>query len=201
MGNLLLVGLLDATGDLEEFVREVASLMGVTGSIVPANCDGVVLLASTDEGPTRGQTEVARSSSIRRISIEPANAAAPISVVEVIERAKVILIGAGSLFTSVLAACAVPGIMRALAGTQARTIYVANLHEQVPETSGYSLPNHVDALHYHGVNPHVVLVDNTVRSPRKPVRHPKWSPISRAKMASSMMCKNWRRRSSHKCDD
>lgn len=139
MGNLLLVGLLDATGDLEEFVREVASLMGVTGSIVPANCDGVVLLASTDEGPTRGQTEVARSSSIRRISIEPANAAAPISVVEVIERAEAILIGAGSLFTSVLAACAVPGIMRALAGTQARTIYVANLHEQVPETSGYSL--------------------------------------------------------------
>lgn len=72
----------------------------------------------------------------------------------------VILIGAGSLSTSVLAACAVPGIMRALAGTQARTIYVANLHEQVPETSGYSLPDHVDALHYHGVNPHVVLVDN-----------------------------------------
>ncbi len=159
VGNLLLVGLLDATGDLEESVREVASLMGVTGSIVPASCNGVVLLASTDEGTTRGQTEVARSSSIRRISIEPANAAAPISAVEAIERAQVILIGPGSLFTSVLAACAVPGILQAIAGTQARTIYVANLHEQVPETSGYSLQDHVDALHYHGVNPHVVFVD------------------------------------------
>jgi len=159
VGNLLLVGLLDATGDLEESVREVASLMGVTGMIVPASCDGVVLLASTDEGPTRGQSEVARSSSIRRISIEPANAAAPISAVEAIERADLILIGPGSLFTSVLAACAVPGILQALAGTNARTIYVANLHEQVPETSGYSLSDHVDALDEHGVHPRLVLVD------------------------------------------
>ena len=159
VGNLLLVGLLDATGDLEESVHEVASLMGVTGMIIPASCDGVVLLASTDEGPTRGQSEVARSSSIRRISIEPANAAAPISAVEAIERADLILIGPGSLFTSVLAACAVPGILQALAGTNARTIYVANLHEQVPETSGYSLSDHVDALDEHGVRPRLVLVD------------------------------------------
>jgi uncharacterized cofD-like protein len=159
VGNLLLVGLLDATGDLEESVREVASLMGVTGMIIPASCDGVVLLASTDVGLTRGQSEVARSSSIRRISIEPANAAAPISAVEAIERADLILIGPGSLFTSVLAACAVPGILQALAGTNARTIYVANLHEQVPETSGYSLSDHVNALDEHGVRPRLVLVD------------------------------------------
>jgi len=163
VGNLLLVGLLDATGDLEESVREVATLMGVTGAIVPASCDGVVLLASTDEGPTRGQTEVARSSSIRRVSIEPANAAAPISAVEAIERADVVLIGPGSLFTSVLAACVVPGILQALAGTDARTLYVANLHEQVPETAGYTLADHVDALASHGVHPDVVLVDE--RSP------------------------------------
>jgi uncharacterized cofD-like protein len=159
VGNLLLVGLLDATGDLEESVREVASLMGVTGMIIPASCDGVVLLASTDEGLTRGQSEVARSSSIRRISIEPANAAAPISAVEAIERADLVLIGPGSLFTSVLAACAVPGILQALAGTNACTIYVANLHEQVPETSGYRLSDHVDALDEHGVRPRLVLVD------------------------------------------
>jgi uncharacterized cofD-like protein len=159
VGNLLLVGLLDATGNLEESVRAVAQVMGVTGSIVPASCEGVVLLASTEDGPTRGQSEVARSSTIRRISVEPANAAAPIAAVEAIERADAVLIGPGSLFTSVLAACVIPGITQALAGTEARKIYVANLRAQVPETLGYSLQDHVDALVLHGVVPDMVLVD------------------------------------------
>jgi len=159
VGNLLLVGLLDATGDLEESVRALAQVMGVTGTIVPASCEGVVLLASTEEGPTRGQTKVARSSSIRRISLEPANPAAPIVAVEAIERADVVLIGPGSLFTSVLAACVVPGITQALAGTRATTIYVANLRPQIPETEGYALQDHVDALERHGVVADLVLVD------------------------------------------
>jgi len=159
VGNLLLVGLLDATGNLEESVRAVAQVMGVTGTIVPASCEGVVLVASTDEGPTRGQTQVARSSSIKRISVEPANAAAPIVAVEAIENADLVVIGPGSLFTSVLAACVIPGITQALAGTGARKVYVANLRPQVPETADYSLADHVDALTRHGVAPDVVLVD------------------------------------------
>jgi len=159
VGNLLLVGLIDATGDLEESVAALAQVMGVTGTIVPASCDGVVLVASTEEGSTRGQTEVARTKSIKHISLEPAHAAAPIAAVETIERADLVLIGPGSLFTSVLAACVVPGITQALAGTRAKRIYVANLRAEIPETVGYSLQDHVDALERHGVVPDLVLVD------------------------------------------
>ncbi len=159
VGNLLLVGLIDATGDLEESVRAVAQVMGVRGTIVPASREGVVLVASTPDGSTRGQTEVARSTSIRHLSVEPANAAAPTVAVEAIERADLILIGPGSLFTSVLAACVVPGILQALAGNHATTVYVANLRPQVPETAGFDLQDHVDALTRHGVIPDVVLVD------------------------------------------
>lgn len=159
VGNLLLVGLLDATGNLEESVRALAQVMGVTGTIVPASCEGVVLLATTENGPTRGQSKVARSSSIRRISLEPTNAAAPIVAVETIERADLVVIGPGSLFTSVLAACVVPGITQALAGTKAKKIYVANLRAQIPETEGYTLQDHVDALERHGVAADLVLVD------------------------------------------
>lgn len=159
VGNLLLVGLIDATGDLEESVRAVAQVMGVRGTIVPASCEGVVLVASTPEGSTRGQTEVARSSSIRHLSVEPANVAAPTVAVEAIERAELILIGPGSLFTSVLAACVIPGILQALAGTHATTVYVANLRPQGPETANFDLQEHVDALTRHGVNPDLVLVD------------------------------------------
>ena len=159
VGNLLLVGLIDATGNLEESVRAVAQVMGVTGTIVPASCEGVELVASTEEGPTRGQTEVAQATSIRRISVEPANLPAPTVAVEAIENADLILIGPGSLFTSVLAACVVPGITQALAGTKGRKIYVANLHPETPETAGFTLQDHVDALLRHAIVPDAVLVD------------------------------------------
>jgi uncharacterized cofD-like protein len=159
VGNLLLVGLLDATGNLEESVAALAQLMGVKGTILPASSEGVVLLATTEEGPTRGQSRVANSSTIRRVSLEPSSPAAPIVAVETIERADVILIGPGSLFTSVLAACVVPGITQALAGSRAKKIYVANLRAQIPETEGFRLHDHVDALLRHGVVPDLVLVD------------------------------------------
>jgi uncharacterized cofD-like protein len=140
-------------------VRAVAQVMGVTGSIVPASAEGVVLVATTEDGVTRGQTEVMKSSSIRRIRVEPANAATPVAAVEALELADLILIGPGSLFTSVLAACVVPGVNKALSGTTAKKLYVANLHEQLPETEGYSLEDHIEALVRHGVVPDVVLVD------------------------------------------
>jgi 2-phospho-L-lactate transferase/gluconeogenesis factor (CofD/UPF0052 family) len=59
----------------------------------------------------------------------------------------------------VLAACVIPGILQALAGTHATTVYVANLRPQVPETAGFDLQDHVEALTRHGVTPDVVLVD------------------------------------------
>ena len=163
LGNLVLVGMIDATGDLEASVSALARVMGVTGAIVPASEEGVVLVATTEEGDTRGQSEVMKSSTIRRIRVEPTNAATPIAAVEAIERADVILIGPGSLYTSVLAACVVPGVTQALCGTHATKIYVAYLHEEIPETEGYTLEDHVAALVRHGVVADVVLVDR--RSP------------------------------------
>ena len=159
VGNLLLVGLIDATGDLEESVRALAEVMGVTGAIVPASTEGVELVATTRHGATRGQSEVARTGAIERIRLEPRHCAAPIAAVEAIERADLVLVGPGSLFTSVLAACVVPGVTQALAATRARTLYVANLHPQLPETEGFSLADHVEALQRHGVVPDAVLVD------------------------------------------
>jgi uncharacterized cofD-like protein len=80
----------------------------------------------------------------------------------------VVLIGPGSLFTSVLAACVVPGITQALAGTRATRIYVANLHPELPETEGYSLQDHVDALSRHGVAVDLVLADKRSSFARDP---------------------------------
>ncbi len=159
VGNLLLVGLIDATGDLEAAIGAVAEVLGVTGRILPATREKVVLCASTAEGSARGQTEVHRQSAIRRVVLDPPYPAAPIAAVEAIERADLVLVGPGSLFTSVLAAAVVPGVTQALAGSRATRVYVANLRPELPETAGYRLQDHVDALDAHGIVPDVVLVD------------------------------------------
>ncbi|MBW4029529.1 MAG: YvcK family protein [Acidobacteria bacterium] len=159
VGNLFLVGLIDATGDLEASVDAAAQALGVTGTIVPASRQGVVLLASHDRGVTRGQTAVARTPDIHLLSLDPPSPPAPSRALRALEEADVIVIGPGSLYTSVLAACVVPAINRALALSRARKIYVANLRPEDPETLNFTLQDHVDALRAHGVEPTDVLVD------------------------------------------
>ena len=172
VGNLFLVGLLDATGDLEESVDAAAQALGVTGSIVPASSQGVVLLARHGNGVTRGQTAVARTPGIRLLSLDPPSPAAPARALSAIEDADAVLIGPGSLYTSVLAACVVPEINRALRRTRARKVYVANLRPEEPETLGFTLQDHLDALRAHGVEPHEVLVDSASPFARQPCAIP-----------------------------
>lgn len=159
VGNLFLVGLIDATGDLEASVDAAAEALGVSGTIVPASREGVVLLARHDAGVTRGQTAVARQAHIRLLSLDPPSPPAPARALSALAHADVIVIGPGSLFTSVLAACVVPEINQALAASPARKIYVANLRGEDPETRGFTLQDHLDALRAHGVEPTDVLVD------------------------------------------
>ncbi len=151
LGNLLLAGMIDATGELQSSITSVAQVLGVTGTVLAASEQAVTLVARTSEGRTEGQSEVAASSSIRRVSTEPAEVHAPKGVLDAICRADVVVIGPGSLYTSVLAACVVPGVREALSATAATVVLVANLHEQDPETSGYSLADHLFALQRHGV--------------------------------------------------
>ncbi len=158
VGNLFLVGLIDATGDLEASVDAAAEALGVTGTILPASREGVVLVASHDLGVTRGQTAVARQAAIHFVSLDPPSPAAPPRALRALTEADVIVIGPGSLYTSVLAACVVPEINRALALSDARKIYVANLRPEDPETLGFTLQDHVDALRAHGVEPTDVIV-------------------------------------------
>ena len=161
LGNLLLAGVLDATDALELSIRNVGEVLGITGTILPASSAGVHLVAHTAKGRVQGQLQVGATGAIRRLFTEPASVRAPLSAVEAILRADVVVLGPGSLFTSVLAACVVPGIAEALATTHAQRIFVANLHEQVPETMGFSLSDHLDAAQRHGVGADVVLLSTT----------------------------------------
>ena len=159
LGNLILTGLIDATGDLVLGVREAARLLGAQGDVLPATTERVVLKAESAGGTVAGQVAVMGTADIRRVSLVPGDAQPPALALERIAEADQIVIGPGSLYTSVLAAVAVNGIAEAVAASSAQVVYVCNLRPQVPETEGYDVAAHVAALTRHDVGVDLVLCD------------------------------------------
>lgn len=159
VGNLLLAGLIDRHDDLMVGLAEAGSLLDTVGDVFPATTEPVVLVARTAGGEVRGQAAIVQTSGVEEVWLEPANPAVPRAVLAAIEAADQILIGPGSLYTSVLAALAPPAIVDAVASTTARTIYVCNLVCGEPESEGYSVADHVAALERHGVVPDHVVCD------------------------------------------
>ena len=140
-------------------VDELARLLSVPARVLPATEVPVDLVGLTADGTVHGQVAVQQSTGIKRVVLDPADPPADPSAVDAIAAADQIVIGPGSLFTSVLAALAVPGIREAVAASSAQVVYVCNLQPQVPETAGYTAQTSVAALREHGVVPDAVLDD------------------------------------------
>ncbi len=157
VGNLLIAGLASASGDFSAAIEEVARLVNAAGSIYPATVDAVTLLADSDAGPLRGQVTLERATGIRNLRFDPPDPSAPRAAVEAILRADQVVIGPGSLFTSVLAAAVVPEIRAALLHTRAQRVFVANVANDKAEARGFDLPEHVEALSLHGVSLDAVI--------------------------------------------
>jgi uncharacterized cofD-like protein len=160
LGNLILLGLVDATGDLVQGVREAAALLGAHGDVLPATTEPVVLKAESAQGTVAGQVAVMGTGDLWAVSLVPEDAQPPPLAIERILQADQVVIGPGSLFTSVLAAVSVQGIAEAVASTNAQVVYVCNLRPQVPETAGYDVAAHVAALARHNVTVDVVVCDS-----------------------------------------
>ncbi|HVT42182.1 MAG TPA: uridine diphosphate-N-acetylglucosamine-binding protein YvcK [Acidimicrobiales bacterium] len=159
LGNLILAGLIDATGDLLAGVREAATLLGAHGDVLPATTEPVVLKAESAHGTVAGQVAVKGTGDIGTVSLVPGDARPPAAALERIAEADQIVIGPGSLFTSVLAAVAAHGIAEAVATSKAQVVYVCNLRQEVKETEGYDVAAHIEALARHDVTADVVLCD------------------------------------------
>ena len=159
VGNLVIAGLASATGDFITALREAGRLVGAQGRVVPATSTPVVLKAEADGTAVEGQVAVAGARHISRVSIVPPDAQPPTEALDALAGADQVVLGPGSLFTSVLAVVAVPALRQALADTAARKVYVCNLRPQVPETEGYDVAAHVDALVSHGLEVDVVVSD------------------------------------------
>lgn len=159
LGNVVLAGMVEAAGGLVAGIDETAALLQSVGRVLPATTEKVVLKAIGGDGEVNGQVAVSRAGHIERVSLVPDGAVPPHEALDAIAGADQIVIGPGSLFTSVLAAVAVDGIARAIAASRAQRIYVCNLHPQPPETEGYGVADHVAALQRHDVVVDAVLWD------------------------------------------
>lgn len=159
-GNLLILALSESGGGLVSALDEVGRLVGTVGRVLPATTEVVALCAQLRGDHTvEGQVAIGDHSDVATVSLDPPGPVACQEAVAAIRAADQIVLGPGSLYTSVLAAVAVPGIRSAIADRRGQLVYVCNLRPQEPETSGYGVSDHVAALNRHGIDPDVVLYD------------------------------------------
>ncbi len=184
LGNLVLLARLEARGgDLIAALDDVGALLGAAGRVLPSTTAGVTLVAETSTGEVRGQAAVAGTRRIRRVRLEPSAPDAPGEVRRAIADADLVLLGPGSLFTSLLPNLLVPGVAETLAAAAARTVLVANLREQPGETEGMTLADHVAALLDHVPD---LRLDAVLADPGSPLGAAPWSggpPVVPARLA------------------
>ena len=164
VGNLLLAALVALeAGDFEEGVREMNRVLAVRGRVVPATGTVLTLHARLADGTeVEGQSRVARAGSVDRVWVTPERVSPAEDALAAIADAEVIVLGPGSLFTSLLPALLVPGIREAIAASGALVVFVCNVATQPGETGGFDLADHLDGLARHGAShlPDVVLANN-----------------------------------------
>jgi len=163
-GNVLLAAMLELEADPVVVMDLLGVMVGARGRVLPATAEPVDLIATTSRGTVKGQVAVSESGAIDSIRYSPRTPAVPAAVVESITAADAIIVGPGSLYTSVLAPV-VPGVAAAIAATEATVIYVANLADETAETAGYDLSDHVEAVVRHGIVPDTVVCDRSVVVP------------------------------------
>lgn len=155
-GNLFISALVDVTGSFEEAVSESGSVLSVHGKVIPATLENVTLVADVQYPDDVHQVRIIGESSIpqkhgrvRRVYLEPNNPPAYPPVINTILNADLVVVGPGSLFTSLLPNLLVPDILAALKASKALKVFVVNIATQEGETSGYGISEHLSALHEH----------------------------------------------------
>ncbi len=150
-GNLFIVAMSEVTGSMETAIRETSRVLAVRGAIVPSTLADIVLGATLEDGRViRGESDIPHAGSpVKDVFIEPAQAPANPEALRAIREADLIVMGPGSLYTSVLPNLLVSGLAEALLRSPAHKIYVANVATQHGETDGYNAADHYAALCRH----------------------------------------------------
>ncbi len=150
-GNIFLAAMTQVTGDFEQAVREANRVLNVRGRVLPATGTKISLIAEHQDGSkTTGESLVGRvSKPVKRLSIKPEDAPPAADVVDAILGADLVLIGPGSLYTSVLPSLLIRELRAALQETEAVVGYVCNIMTQPGETQGFSASRHAEVVTEH----------------------------------------------------
>jgi uncharacterized cofD-like protein len=164
LGNLLLAAMTAIEGgDFEEGVRRINRILAVRGQVVPVTASPLTLHARLADGSTvDGQSRIMRTAGIERVWITPDDVLASDDALAAIAEADLIVIGPGSLYTSLLPSLLIPAIRDAVMAASAPRLYVCNVATQEGETTGMDLARHVTTLVDHTANGivDVVLANN-----------------------------------------
>lgn len=172
VGNLLIAALTEITGgDFQQAVRQASRVLNVRGEVWPATLTRVSLRAEMEDGSVLdGETTIAHSPlRIKRVMLNPPDVEAPAEVLDAIENADIIVIGPGSVFTSVVPNLLVRGIPEALAQSRAPKVYVCNVMTQPGETDGFAASDHVKAVAGHVPVPILDYVIVNTATPSRPL--------------------------------
>ncbi len=155
-GNLFITALADITGSFEAAVAESGRVLAIDGRVLPSTLHNVRLVADIKlphvvaEVRIQGESHIPEAAgSVRRVWLEPNNPPAFPEAVRAILSADLVVVGPGSLFTSILPNLLVPDLEEALRATRAVKIYVCNVATQLGETQGYTCGDHIRALEGH----------------------------------------------------
>lgn len=171
-GNLFIVAMMGVTGSFEHALRESSRVLAVRGQVLPSTLENVTLCAETEDAATvEGESQItALGRGIRRIYLQPPHPPAYPEALRAILEADLIVLGPGSLYTSVIPNVLVKGIRRAILASPALKVYVCNVATQPGETDGYGVSEHVRAIESHVGRPFldIVLVNSNAEGPLPP---------------------------------
>lgn len=157
-GNLFLTALCAITGDMVSAVKESSKVLSIIGRVLPSTLDDMKLYAEMEDGRiVYGESHIPEAGGrIKRLGATPKNLKAQDDVVYAIEDADIIIMGPGSLYTSVIPNLLIPEITEAISKSNAKKIYICNIMTQPGETDGYSVFDHVKAIIDHSKHGNII---------------------------------------------
>ena len=150
-GNLFIAAMSQVSGSFENALQESSRVLAVRGQIIPATTENLKLFATLKSGEIiEGESKITEHGGlIEEVSIKPKKAAAYPKAVDAINNADILVLGPGSLYTSILPNLMVPGISSAINSSNSTKIYVCNVATEIGETGGFTVSDHVKALQNH----------------------------------------------------
>lgn len=151
LGNLILAAMTSITGNFVHAIQEMSKVLKVNGKVLPAATESVVLHAELEDGSiVSGESKIPYSGKkIKRVFLTPELPTPLPETIYAIREADLIVIGPGSLYTSILPNLLVPKLGQEVCQARAKKVYVCNLMTQAGETLNYTASDHVNALYQH----------------------------------------------------